>query len=145
MIVEGQVHGGLVQGIGQALLEHAVYDEDSGQLLTGSFMDYAMPRADDVPDFEVKTNEVLCTTNALGVKGCGEAGTIGGAACVMNAVCDALDIGHMDMPASPERGVAGDPRQPLWYGCGIRGQHHVHLFLSETVLCRRCRRRPDRG
>lgn len=103
MIVEGQVHGGLVQGIGQALLEHAVYDEDSGQLLTGSFMDYAMPRADDVPDFEVKTNEVLCTTNALGVKGCGEAGTIGGAACVMNAVCDALDIGHMDMPASPER------------------------------------------
>lgn len=103
MIVEGQVHGGLVQGIGQALLEHAIYDEDSGQLLTGSFMDYAMPRADDVPDFEVKTNEVLCTTNALGVKGCGEAGTIGGAACVMNAVCDALDIGHMDMPASPER------------------------------------------
>lgn len=103
MIVEGQVHGGLVQGIGQALLEQAIYDEDSGQLLTGSFMDYAMPRADDVPDFEVKTNEVLCTTNALGVKGCGEAGTIGGAACVMNAVCDALDIGHMDMPASPER------------------------------------------
>lgn len=103
MIVEGQVHGGLVQGIGQALLEHAIYDEDSGQLLTGSFMDYAMPRADDVPDFEVKTNEVLCTTNALGVKGCGEAGTIGGAACVMNAVCNALDIGHMDMPASPER------------------------------------------
>jgi carbon-monoxide dehydrogenase large subunit len=103
MIVEGQVHGGLVQGIGQALLENCVYDEDSGQLLTGSFMDYTMPRADDVPSFEVKTNEVLCTTNALGVKGCGEAGTIGGAACVMNAVCDALDIAHMDMPASPER------------------------------------------
>ncbi|MCA1974146.1 MAG: xanthine dehydrogenase family protein molybdopterin-binding subunit [Caenispirillum sp.] len=103
MIVEGQVHGGLVQGIGQALLENCVYDEESGQLLTGSFMDYTMPRADDVPSFEVKTNEVLCTTNALGVKGCGEAGTIGGAACVMNAVCDALDIAHMDMPASPER------------------------------------------
>jgi carbon-monoxide dehydrogenase large subunit len=103
MIVEGQVHGGIVQGIGQALLENCVYDEDSGQLVTGSFMDYAMPRADDLPDFEVKTNEVLCTTNALGVKGCGEAGTIGGSACVMNAVCDALNVDHMDMPATPER------------------------------------------
>lgn len=103
MIVEGQVHGGLVQGIGQALMENCVYDEESGQLLTGSFMDYCMPRADDLPFFEVKTNEVPCTTNTLGVKGCGEAGTIGGAACVMNAVCDALDIPHMDMPATPER------------------------------------------
>ncbi len=103
MIVEGQVHGGLVQGIGQALLENCVYDPQSGQLLTGSFMDYTMPRADDVPFFEVKTNEVLCKTNELGVKGCGEAGTIGGAACVMNAVCDALGVPHIDMPATPER------------------------------------------
>ncbi|WP_404383949.1 xanthine dehydrogenase family protein molybdopterin-binding subunit [Caenispirillum salinarum] len=115
MIVEGQVHGGIVQGIGQALLENCVYDEESGQLVTGSYMDYAMPRADDVPPFEVKTNEVLCQTNALGVKGCGEAGTIGGSACVMNAVCDALDVDHMDMPATPERvwRVLQSKQQPM--------------------------------
>ncbi|EKV31755.1 Carbon-monoxide dehydrogenase form II, large subunit [Caenispirillum salinarum AK4] len=115
MIVEGQVHGGIVQGIGQALLENCVYDEESGQLVTGSYMDYAMPRADDVPAFEVKTNEVLCQTNALGVKGCGEAGTIGGSACVMNAVCDALDVDHMDMPATPERvwRVLQSKQQPM--------------------------------
>ncbi|WP_207478586.1 xanthine dehydrogenase family protein molybdopterin-binding subunit [Arenibaculum pallidiluteum] len=107
MIVEGQVHGGLVQGIGQALLEHAVYDPDSGQLLSGSYMDYCMPRADDVPSFTVAYHEEApCTHNPLGVKGCGEAGTIGGAAAVMNAVVDALaDLGvtHLDMPATPER------------------------------------------
>ncbi|HYE49104.1 MAG TPA: xanthine dehydrogenase family protein molybdopterin-binding subunit [Azospirillaceae bacterium] len=107
MVVEGQVHGGLVQGIGQALCEHAVYDPDSGQLLTGSFMDYCMPRADDVPSFTVRTNEgALCTHNPLGVKGCGEAGTIGAGACVMNAVVDALSefgITHVDMPATPEK------------------------------------------
>lgn len=107
MVVEGQVHGGVVQGIGQALYENCVYDPESGQLLTGSFMDYCMPRADDVPCMTVKTNEhAPCTHNPLGVKGCGEAGTIGGAACVMNAVVDALsDLGirHLDMPATPER------------------------------------------
>lgn len=107
MVVEGQVHGGIVQGIGQALYEHAVYDPDSGQLLTGSYMDYCMPRADDVPSFTVAYHEEApCTHNPLGVKGCGEAGTIGGAAAVMNAVVDALgDLGvrHIDMPATPEK------------------------------------------
>ncbi|HYH21118.1 MAG TPA: xanthine dehydrogenase family protein molybdopterin-binding subunit [Azospirillum sp.] len=107
LIVEGQVHGGLVQGIGQALYEHCVYDEDSGQLLTGSYMDYCMPRADDVPSFEVNWHEDQpCTHNPLGVKGCGEAGTIGAAAAVMNAVVDALSehgVTHLDMPATPER------------------------------------------
>jgi carbon-monoxide dehydrogenase large subunit len=107
MVVEGQVHGGVVQGIGQALLEQAVYDPESGQLLTGSYMDYCMPRADDVPSFTVQYHEgAPCLTNPLGVKGCGEAGTIGGAATVMNAVVDALSdlgIAHLDMPASPER------------------------------------------
>lgn len=107
MVVEGQVHGGIVQGIGQALFEHAVYDPDSGQLLTGSYMDYCMPRADDVPSFRVVTNEhALCTHNPLGVKGCGEAGTIGGSATIMNAVVDALSpfgIRHIDMPATPEK------------------------------------------
>jgi hypothetical protein len=77
MIVEGQVHGGLTQGIGQALLENCVYDKDTGQLLTGSYMDYAMPRADDVPSFKVGTKVTPCTHNPLGAKGCGEAGAIG--------------------------------------------------------------------
>ena len=105
MIVEGQVHGGLVQGIGQALLEHAVYD-DNGQLKTGSFMDYCMPRADDVPFFTVGTTNTPCTHNPLGVKGCGEAGAIGSPPAVINAIVDALKeygVDHIDMPATPER------------------------------------------
>ena len=107
MVVEGQVHGGVVQGIGQALYENCVYDPESGQLVTGSFMDYCMPRADDVPSFTVLTDETSpCTHNPLGVKGCGEAGAIGGSACIMNAVVDALadhGIRHIDMPATPNR------------------------------------------
>lgn len=103
MIVEGQVHGGLAQGIGQALLEGCVYDED-GQLLTGSYMDYTMPRADNLPSFQVATASTLCTHNSLGVKGCGEVGAIGSPPAVINAVVDALwDLGVHDltMPASP--------------------------------------------
>ncbi|RTR21573.1 xanthine dehydrogenase family protein molybdopterin-binding subunit [Azospirillum griseum] len=107
LIVEGQVHGGIVQGIGQALLENCVYDDESGQLLTGSFMDYCMPRADDVPSFTVRYHEDQpCTHNPLGVKGCGEAGTIGASAATMNAVVDALSafgVTHLDMPATPEK------------------------------------------
>ncbi|WP_421704573.1 xanthine dehydrogenase family protein molybdopterin-binding subunit [Aliiroseovarius sp.] len=108
MIVDGQVHGGLGQGIGQALLEHAVYDED-GQLLSGSYMDYAMPRADDVPFYTVDHScQTPCTHNPLGVKGCGEAGAIGSPPAVVNAVVDALrsagyDVTHIDMPLSPHR------------------------------------------
>ena len=106
LLLRGQVQGGIVQGIGQALLEGAVYDE-SGQLLTASFMDYAMPRADDLPDLAFETRNVPCTTNPLGVKGAGEAGTIGSCPATMNAVVDALARGagitHIDMPASPER------------------------------------------
>ena len=90
MIVEGQVHGGVAQGIGQALLENCVYDPESGQLLTGSYMDYAMPRADDLPSFKVGTKVTPCTHNPLGAKGCGEAGAIGAPAALMNAVHDAL-------------------------------------------------------
>ncbi len=106
MIVEGQVHGGLAQGLGQALLEHGVYDKESGQLLTGSYMDYAMPRADDLPSFKVDTRVTPCTHNPLGAKGCGEAGAIGSPAAMMNAVMDALaplGVRHLDMPASPHR------------------------------------------
>ncbi|MFD1509343.1 xanthine dehydrogenase family protein molybdopterin-binding subunit [Lacimonas salitolerans] len=108
MIVTGQVHGGLAQGIGQALLEAAVYDEN-GQLLTGSYMDYAMPRADDLPFFAVDHScQTPCTHNPLGVKGCGEAGAIGSPPAVVNAVVDALqragrDVTHIDMPLSPSR------------------------------------------
>ncbi len=106
MIVEGQVHGGLVQGIGQALMEHCVYDRETGQLLTGSFMDYAMPRADDFPNFTIGHVCTPCTTNPLGTKGCGEAGAIGSPPAVMNAVLDALaplGVKDLDMPASPNR------------------------------------------
>ena len=106
MLVDGQVHGGIVQGIGQAMLENCVYDAESGQLLTGSFMDYTMPRADDVPSFDLAYNEIPCTTNPLGIKGAGEAGTIGSAPALINAIVDALSgfgVTHVDMPATPQQ------------------------------------------
>jgi carbon-monoxide dehydrogenase large subunit len=106
LLVGGQVHGGTAQGIGQALLEHTVYDGD-GQLLTGSFMDYCMPRADDIPAIELTLIEdTPCTTNPMGVKGAGEAGAIGACPAVINAVVDALaplGVHHIDMPATPEK------------------------------------------
>jgi carbon-monoxide dehydrogenase large subunit len=105
MIVRGQLDGGAVQGIGQALMEDTVYDKASGQLVSASFMDYAMPRAHDVPSFVFETRNTPCKTNPLGVKGAGEAGAIGSCPAVMNAVIDALDraygIRHIDMPATP--------------------------------------------
>ena len=106
MIVEGQVHGGLVQGIGQAMMERCVYDRETGQLLTGSFMDYAMPRADDFPEFKIGHVCTPCTHNPLGTKGCGEAGAIGSPPAGINAVLDALaplGVKDLDMPASPHR------------------------------------------
>jgi len=101
MIVEGQVHGGLAQGIGQALIEACVYDE-SGQLLSATYMDYCMPRANNFPQFEVETTETPCTHNTLGVKGCGEAGAIGAPPAVMNAITDAIGV-RISMPATPEK------------------------------------------
>lgn len=107
LLLEGQVHGGTVQGIGQALLEHGCYDPDTAQLVTGSFMDYAMPRADDVPSFDCGFHHVPCTSNPLGVKGAGEAGAVGAPPAVINAVVDALQpvtgLKHIDMPATRER------------------------------------------
>ena len=103
MIVEGQVHGGLAQGIGQALLEGCVYDPESGQLLTGSYMDYAMPRATDLPDFSVGATCTPCTHNPLGAKGCGEAGAIGSTPAVINAITDAIGVRDLAMPATAER------------------------------------------
>ena len=108
MIVEGQVHGGIAQGIGQAMIENCAYDQD-GQLLSGSYMDYAMPRADDLPNFTVDHSSITpCTHNPLGVKGCGEAGAIGSPPALVNAVVDALqrgghDVTHIDMPLSSDR------------------------------------------
>jgi carbon-monoxide dehydrogenase large subunit len=101
-LLEGQVQGGTVQGIGQALLEHAVYDE-TGQLLSGSFMDYAMPRAGDLPSLDCGFHHVPCTTNPLGVKGAGEAGAVGAPAAVVNAVVNALGVRHLDMPLTAEK------------------------------------------
>jgi carbon-monoxide dehydrogenase large subunit len=105
MIVEGQIHGGLAQGIGQALLENCVYDEN-GQLVSGSYMDYTMPRADNMPSFKVGQQSTLCTHNTLGVKGCGEVGAIGSPPAVINAVVDALaelGVTDIEMPATPEK------------------------------------------
>ena len=106
MIVRGQVHGGVAQGFGQAVLERTAYDPQSGQLLSGSFMDYALPRASDLPDIEVDLIEVPCTTNPLGVKGAGEAGAVGSPPAVINAIVDALSdtgVKSIDMPATPEK------------------------------------------
>ncbi|HEV7255534.1 MAG TPA: xanthine dehydrogenase family protein molybdopterin-binding subunit [Mesorhizobium sp.] len=103
MVVEGQVHGGLAQGIGQALLEGTSYDPGTGQLLTASYMDYTMPRADDLPSFQVSTSNTPCPSNPLGIKGCGEAGAIGSPPAVINAITDALGIRDIAMPATPQR------------------------------------------
>jgi carbon-monoxide dehydrogenase large subunit len=104
LLVEGQIHGGVVQGVGQVFLEEIRYDD--GQLITGSFMDYAMPRASDVPNIISENLETATAANPLGVKGVGEAGTVGGLAAAMNAICNALKpagIYHLDMPATPLR------------------------------------------
>ncbi|EFL88394.1 xanthine dehydrogenase family protein molybdopterin-binding subunit [Ahrensia sp. R2A130] len=111
MIVEGQVHGGLAQGIGQALMENAVYD-DEGQLISASYMDYQMPRAEDLPDFQVSHQTTLCPGNPLGIKGCGEAGAIGSPPAVINAITDALGHEGITMPASPHnvwKAIHGGP------------------------------------
>jgi len=111
MIVEGQLHGAIASGLGQALMESTVYDADSGQLVTGSFMDYAMPRAFDMPPLREAMHNVPATTNPLGVKGVGEAGTTAAIAAVMNAVADAIPNGagaRLDMPATAPR---------LWDAC----------------------------
>src|SRR5205807_9435381 len=98
MIVEGQVHGGIAQGVGQALLENCVYDED-GQLVTGSYMDYTMPRADDLPSFQIGITVTKCPSNPLGVKGCGEAAAIAAPVALINAVTDAVGSEDVPMPA----------------------------------------------
>ena len=105
LMVEGQCHGGVAQGLGQAVMEDVVYDAD-GQVLSGSFMDYALPRASDLPNFHFASLPSPATTNALGVKGCGEAGCAGAMPAIMNAIVDALSefgISHIDMPATPQK------------------------------------------
>ena len=121
VLAEGQVQGGIAQGIGQAILERAIYDRASGQLLSGSFMDYAMPRADLIPSIGGELHAVPCRTNPLGVKGIGESGTTGSLAAVMNAIFDALPPGtQLDMPATPEK---------IWRACrtgALRGSGALH-------------------
>jgi carbon-monoxide dehydrogenase large subunit len=108
-LIEGQMHGAVAQGLGQALLEAVVYDPANGQLVSGSFMDYCMPRATDMPAFRIGDVIVPATTNPLGVKGAGEAGTTASLAAVMNAIADAVPAAaHMDMPATPEK---------VWQAC----------------------------
>ena len=102
MLVAGQAHGGVLQGIGQALMEHTIYDPQ-GQPVTGSYMDYALPRAEHAPDMSIESHAVPCKTNRMGIKGCGEAGCAGALPSVMNAIVDALDGKHIDMPATPEK------------------------------------------
>jgi len=104
--MKGQIQGGIAQGLGQALMERMVYDPDSGQLLTASFMDYAMPRSCDLPPLEIASHPVPTPNNPLGVKGVGEAGVVGSLPAVISAICDALSplgVRHIDMPATPER------------------------------------------
>ena len=119
-LVEGQIHGGVAQGVGQALIENAVYDGSSGQLLAGSFMDYAMPRADQFPNMLTESAPTLCKTNPLGIKGTGEAGTTGALAAVMNAIADAIPGkagASLDMPATPLR---------VWQACQQAGKAGGH-------------------
>ena len=103
LLLEGQIHGGVAQGVGQALLEEMIYDENSGQLLTASFQDYCMPRADDFPPMEIANLSIPTKTNPLGVKGAGETGTVGAPPAVVGAICDALDVIDIAMPATPEK------------------------------------------
>ncbi len=124
LLLEGQVHGGIAQGVGQALYERTSFDED-GQLLTATFLDYAMPRADDFPPITFETRNVPCATNAFGIKGAGEAGAIGSSPAVMNAVIDALDraygIAAIDMPATPEKVWTAIQAAPLAARTPLRG------------------------
>jgi carbon-monoxide dehydrogenase large subunit len=106
LLFEGQIHGGIAMGIGQALLEKVAYDAGSGQLLSGSFLDYGMPRADDMPSFHLDELGTACKTNPLGVKGAGESGTVGAPPAVINAIVDALashGVVDVEMPATPQR------------------------------------------
>ena len=106
MVVKGQIHGGLVQGSGQALMEDCTYDEETGQYVSGTFMDYAMPRAADIPSFGVDTVVTPAPSNPLGIKGAGESGTIGAPACVSNGVIDALwhlGVRQIDQPMTPKK------------------------------------------
>ncbi|HAJ21196.1 MAG TPA: carbon monoxide dehydrogenase, partial [Rhodospirillaceae bacterium] len=103
MIAEGQIHGGLAQAIGQAMFERTIFDPDTGQLLSGSFMDYQLPRAGDLPNFDLHDVDIPTDNNILGMKGVGENASIGGPAAVINAIADALGTQDIDMPMTPER------------------------------------------
>ncbi|MBV9687830.1 MAG: xanthine dehydrogenase family protein molybdopterin-binding subunit [Alphaproteobacteria bacterium] len=127
LLTKGQVQGGIAQGIGQALLEHTIYEPGSGQLLSGSLMDYTLPRADDLPRFDITLAELPTSANPLGVKGSGQAGCIAAPQTIINAIVDALSplgIDHIDMPATPER---------VWRAIRVAGPLEAHLFHKPAV------------
>ena len=135
MLTVGQVQGGVAQGIGQAMLEHTVYDPDSGQMLSGSFMDYALPRAEDLPDFAITLTGVPTNANPLGVKGSGQAGAMASPQAIIAAMLDALaplGVTHIDMPATPER---------VWRRYRERGAHDRPAALRHRWRGARTRRR----
>jgi len=141
LTLEGQIHGGVAQGIGQAFSEHLVYDKASGQLLTGSLMDYGLPRADEVCSFETDENPVPTKTNPLGVKGAGEAGNVGALAAIMNAVVDALSplsITHMTCRPPPKRSSAPFARRKP----ATNPDPRVFLRAASIAPCRRRNRAP---
>ena len=133
MIVEGQVHGGIAQGVGQAMLEGAVYDKN-GQLITASFMDYTMPRAGDLPSFKVAMTSTPCPSNPLGIKGCGEAGAIAAPAAVINAITDALGPRGHRHAGDAAGGVARGAEVAHQDGRGIGRTHHVRLRISSPAV-----------
>ncbi len=133
MIAAGQAHGAIAQGVGQALLEHAAYDPASGQLIAGSFMDYALPRADDLPSYDLGFNGTRCTTNPLGVKGCGEAGAVAAFPAIANAILDALaPFGVTDLagPATPGADLARDEE------IGRRNHRHTEPLAFDRAILR---------
>ena len=129
LLLDGQVHGGIAQGAGQALMEGA-FDDAEGQLLTASLMDYTLPRADDLPHFDFETRNVPSTTNPMGLKGAGEAGTIGSTPAVMNAVADALWRAYRDRPHRH----AGDPVRGLWRD-PARGRWTLKMGILPIMAC----------
>ncbi len=141
MIVEGQVHGGIAQGVGQALLESAVYDKD-GQLVSGSFMDYTMPRADNLPSFKVDMTVTKCPSNPLGIKGCGEAGAIAAPAAVINAITDAIGTEQIDDAGDAAGGVDGAEEGAAAPGRATsRGIGVLQCMLSPSIVRPRFARR----
>ncbi len=137
MLVAGQVHGGIVQGLGQAILENCVYDSETGQCLTASFTDYAMPRAEDMPDIDFAYEEIPCKTHEMQAKGCGEAGTVGAMPAVVSAVCDAIGVSACRYAADARAclaRIAGKGRESRLNYCGLLPGARISLSCTVSSL-----------